>query len=350
MERALLPGREGTWQQRAQILLRARDGFIDVPVEYNVDLRRAAVGLEPIRATVRRAPVNAHLNLTAHERIADVPGEELDVEATMIELMRAVSDGVDAFEVKTKPVAAQVTLADLDAVDVTKEVASFETKFAVWGVGRARGTNIALAAKTIDGLVLMPGQAFSFNEVVGRRTLERGYVWAPVIVGDELRPGVGGGICQVASTLYASALFGAMQITERWAHGRPSSYTRMGLDATVSYPSKDLRFVNSLPYPVILHVFVPKTGLVRAEVLRRNAGGQGRVSLRRSAHGRVRPAHHGQALVRAWSRRPQAEGHSRLLRRVHGRDRLRQRARGQAVLLLRVSSDSGDLLGSAWNR
>ena len=267
MDNALRPGREGTWRQRAKALRLARDGFIDVPLAYTVDLRRAAAGLESIRGAVRRPPVNAHLNLTAHERIADVPGEELDVQATMADVMKGVNEGIDAFEVATKLLPAQVSLSDLDAVDVTKEAASFETKFALWGVGRNRGTNIALAAKTIDGMVLMPGQSFSFNEVVGRRTLERGYVWAPVIVGDELRPGVGGGICQVASTLYASALYGAMQITERWAHGRPSSYTRLGLDATVSYPSKDLRFVNSLPYPVILHVFLPKSGVVRAEVL-----------------------------------------------------------------------------------
>ena len=87
--------------------------------------------------------------------------------------------------------------------------------------------------------------------------------------------------------------FGAMRIAERWAHGRPSGYTRMGLDATVSYPSKDLRFVNSLPYPVILHVFVPKTGLVRAEVLGGTPVAKVEYRYGMASHGRVRSAHHG---------------------------------------------------------
>jgi len=267
MQAALLPGRWGDLSQRANALLLARYGYLDVPLAFSVDLRRADVGLRPIAQRVRREPSNAHLNLTAHERVSDIPGAELDVQATMLSVMQGMVDGQDVFFVHTRDVPAEVTLDDLNSVDVTKVAASFETKFSTRGVGGRRAQNIELAAKAIDGMVLKPGQAFSFNTVVGRRTLERGYTWAPVIVGDELRDGVGGGICQVASTLYASALYSAMQITERWAHGRPSSYTRMGLDATVSYPSKDLRFVNSLPYPVILHVFFPEKGLMRAEIL-----------------------------------------------------------------------------------
>jgi vancomycin resistance protein YoaR len=267
MDLALLPGRESNLAERARSLLLARTGYLDTPLVYTVDLRRAEVGLREIAEHVRRDPVNAHVNLTAHARIPDIPGAELDVPATVVSIMQGVFAGERSFLVRTRPVRADVTEDDLTSVDVTKVVATFETKFTLWGEGRGRSRNIELAAAAIDGTVLMPGQSFSFNTVVGRRTLDKGYVWAPVIVGDEMRPGVGGGICQVASTLYASALFGAMQITERWAHGRPSSYTRMGLDATVAYPSKDLRFVNSLPYPVILHLHFPEKGKLRAEVL-----------------------------------------------------------------------------------
>ncbi|MFW5740898.1 MAG: VanW family protein [Myxococcota bacterium] len=267
MDAALRPGRAGTLARRARLLLLARYGFVDVPVVYALDLRRAEVGLRSIADHVRRAPKDAYLDLRAHQRVSDVPGVELDVQATMLSVMRGVLEGRDAFPIRAQQVPAQVTLDDLDAVDVTKVAASFDTKFSRRGVGAKRAHNIELAARAIDGMVLKPGQSFSFNTVVGRRTLERGYTWAPVIVGDELRPGVGGGICQVASTLYAAALHAAMQITERWAHGRPSSYIRMGMDATVSYPSKDLRFVNNLPYPVILHVFFPEERVIRAEIL-----------------------------------------------------------------------------------
>jgi vancomycin resistance protein YoaR len=79
--------------------------------------------------------------------------------------------------------------------------------------------------------------------------------------------GYGGGTCQASTTLYAAALFGALDIVERQAHSRPSSYTKMGLDATVSYPLTDLRIKNSLPFPVIIHAFLPNPHTVRVEIL-----------------------------------------------------------------------------------
>lgn len=175
MEAALRPGREGTLRERARVLWRARQGYLDVPLVYSLDERRAEVGLRPVVQRVRREPVDAHLNLTAHQRVADVPGVKLDVEATMRSVMRGVVAGHDTFTIQTRDVPAEVTLADLSAVDVTKVAASFETRFSRRGVGARRTHNIELAAKAIDGMVLKPGQSFSFNTVVGKRTLERGY-------------------------------------------------------------------------------------------------------------------------------------------------------------------------------
>ena len=90
------------------------------------------------------------------------------------------------------------------------------------------------------------------------RTLERGFTWAPEIQGDEMTTGVGGGTCQVSTTLHIAALFGALEILERQGHSHPSAYAMMGLDATVSYPSTDLKFKNTLPFPVMIHAYLPK--------------------------------------------------------------------------------------------
>src|SRR5690606_15307022 len=98
--------------------------------------------------------------------------------------------------------------ADLTRVDVGRVVASFETTFSLWGSGAGRAVNIANAARKIDGIVLSPGEVFSFNERVGPRTQENGFTMAPEIQGDETVNGWGGGACQLASTLYAAALFG----------------------------------------------------------------------------------------------------------------------------------------------
>ena len=77
-------------------------------------------------------------------------------------------------------------------------------------------------------------------------------------MGDEMTTGVGGGTCQVSSTLHVAALFGALEILERQSHSRPSSYTQMGLDATVSFPTVDLKIRNSMPFAVMIHAFVPE--------------------------------------------------------------------------------------------
>ena len=267
VEAALAIGREASLLERARMLYHARQGFFDIPLRYTVDTQQANAELHNIAALVRKEPVDAYVNLTAHLRVEDIPGTELAVEATLASITQRVIEGERVIRIHTNSIPADVTIDDITRVDVTKLVSSSETTFSTWGDGRSRSRNIRLAAAAIDGTVLMPGQLFSFNTTVGKRTTANGYVLAPVINGDELEPGVGGGICQVASTLHASVLHAAMLVTERTAHSRPSSYTRLGLDATVSYPSKDLKFVNTLPYPVILHLHFPDKGRLRAEIL-----------------------------------------------------------------------------------
>ncbi|HUT78563.1 MAG TPA: VanW family protein, partial [Polyangia bacterium] len=106
---------------------------------------------------------------------------------------------------------------------------------------------------------------FSFNETLGDRTEARGFRYAPVIAGGALVEGMGGGTCQVASTLYAAAFFAGMVIVERQPHSRPSSYIKLGLDATVSYPDLDLKIKNPFDFPVVIHYAVNE-GSFRAEL------------------------------------------------------------------------------------
>jgi vancomycin resistance protein YoaR len=249
------------------VLLAAREGEIDVPLEFRVDHAKAEMYLAKLAPSVQKAPINARLDLMSHERINDVPGAELDVEATISRLEGLPHNEGDVLSLATRPVKAPFTSADIANVDVSKVLSAWETNFTLWGVGAARAVNIATAAKHIDGWVVAPGETFSFNQVVGPRTLEAGFAHAPEIVGDELEMGVGGGACQVASTMYAAALHGALEIVERHNHGRPSSYTKLGLDATVAYGKVDLQFRNTLPFPVILHAFLPKPTTVRVEIL-----------------------------------------------------------------------------------
>lgn len=115
-----------------------------------------------------------------------------------------------------------------------------------------RSHNIALAAQKINGLVLMPGEQFSFNGVVGKRSAQTGFKTAKVYQGGEIVDGIGGGICQVSTTLYNAVLYADLNIVYRTNHSMPVSYVPSGRDATVSYGSIDFKFSNNQGYPVKL--------------------------------------------------------------------------------------------------
>ncbi|WP_240527335.1 VanW family protein [Synechococcus sp. 65AY6Li] len=112
--------------------------------------------------------------------------------------------------------------------------------------------NIRQAVQSLDGVYIQPGAVFSFNQVVGPRTLERGYLPAPVFMMAETLDSVGGGICQVSSSLYNAALLAGLEVVERHPHYRQVESVPPGLDATVWYGLADLRLRNPFPWPVRL--------------------------------------------------------------------------------------------------
>lgn len=115
-----------------------------------------------------------------------------------------------------------------------------------------RNHNIELAVIALNGWIIEPGQTFSFNEVVGPATKEKGFLEAPVLRNKQLVLDVGGGICQVATTLYQAALRAELEIVQRSRHSRPVSYVPLGQDATVAYDLLDLKIRNNRDFPVIL--------------------------------------------------------------------------------------------------
>jgi vancomycin resistance protein YoaR len=115
-----------------------------------------------------------------------------------------------------------------------------------------RSHNIDLAAKAINNFVVFPGEIFSFNQVVGKRTKEKGYLLASVIVRGELSEGIGGGICQVSSTLFNAIDSAGLQIVQRYSHSRNVPYVQPGRDATVSWDGPDFLFKNQYNQPILI--------------------------------------------------------------------------------------------------
>jgi vancomycin resistance protein YoaR len=174
---------------------------------------------------------------------------------------QSVADGetLEAWLARQAPLAVDMVLPAApprvtrqDLASLTTELARFLTRFRAGERNRAH--NIRLAARAIDGVILLPGDVFSYNTVVGRRTRSRGYRMAPQIVDGELVPGVGGGVCQVSTTLYNAVLLADLEIVERRHHQIPVRYVPSGRDATVADGYLDLRFKNSLGRPVALNL------------------------------------------------------------------------------------------------
>ncbi|HWQ76041.1 MAG TPA: VanW family protein [Syntrophomonas sp.] len=130
------------------------------------------------------------------------------------------------------------------------EIASYTTRYNVNEVNRTH--NLTKATNGINGSIVPPGQVFSFNQTVGRRTMESGYKDAMVIVNGKFEPGLGGGICQVSSTLYNACLLAGVKITERHNHNLTVAYVPLGQDATVAYGIQDFKFKNDTTSPLYL--------------------------------------------------------------------------------------------------
>ncbi len=175
-------------------------------------------------------------------------GRKLDVTATMKRLQEQLQEGkVETLELVINE-SAQPTITDKDLVSITSILGSFTTYFD--GSNTSRAHNIHLASQKIHQTFIPAGGIFSFNQVVGERTAEAGYDDAPVFMGGRLVPGIGGGICQVSSTLFNTALLSGMDIVERDTHFAPVSYIPVGLDATVAWGYIDFQFKNPYSHPI----------------------------------------------------------------------------------------------------
>jgi len=175
----------------------------------------------------------------------EVSGVQLDVERLVSVVGKAV-EGDHTVELPLTTAAKHVP--DEALAKIKEVVASFSTHFPTYK--RTRCSNIKLAARIIDGTVLMPGEQFSFNGVVGRRTLRAGFKLAGIYKNGQHDTGIGGGICQVSTTLYNSALLANLPIRRRSNHSLPVAYVPLGQDATVDYGNLDLVFENTYATPI----------------------------------------------------------------------------------------------------
>lgn len=264
--------RDGSSFGRLERALQARRGMLSVDARFTFDRERARAVLAQLAPSVRRPAVNAELDVKNRRRVESQSGRALDLEGSLRAIEQAALAASPVVELKLLEIAPSVTTDMLADIDVSKVLASFETSFR--NKAGNRGVNIRKAVEYLDGTILAPGAVLSFNEVVGPREESRGFVWAPVIVNDEMEPGVGGGVCQVATTLHAAAVYGLLEIPQRRSHSRPSGYAPLGLDATVIDGQVDLKIRNPYDTALMVHAYLPTRTSVRVELLGRDPPGQ----------------------------------------------------------------------------
>jgi vancomycin resistance protein YoaR len=239
---------------------------LPMPLPFELDVDLAVSTLLSLKDKLDRPPENARILVAEKRVIPDLEGRYLDVDRTLLALGEALGQGELKVEAAFAKAPAKRRVAELKDVSFESVLGHFETRYSRAEAAEARTYNLRRAASRLDGTVLFPGEVFDFNETVGPRDEANGYKVATVIADGELADGIGGGTCQISGTLHGAAFFAGLEIVERYPHTRPSSYIKMGLDATVVYPTINFRFRNTHPFPVVLHETV-KDGVVHAEVL-----------------------------------------------------------------------------------
>lgn len=214
--------------------------------------------LDGLWKQTRLAPENPSVDLTSYQVIPGVHGYEFDL-AEAKQQFQNLAYGESA------PISLHYTdpeIADEDAYfqDI---LGHCETPH---GDNENRNGNLRKACGMLDGLVLQPGQELSYNEALGPRTKELGWLPAPAYSGTKLVDSPGGGICQVSSTLYLASVYSELTIVERRNHGYPVSYIPLGMDATVSWGFADLKIRNDSPMPVKIQA-EESDGYVRISIL-----------------------------------------------------------------------------------
>lgn len=232
---------------------------IDIPTE---QAKASNIDMDKIYSEIHTEPKDAYFEMNPYKIYPEVDGVDLKVS---VEEAKNIISSEEKQEYSldlniTKPAK---TINDLGTEAFPYLVSSFSTRYDASNTNRS--TNLAIAANKINGKVLMPGEEFSYNQVVGKRTVEEGYRDAAIYQDGKVVDGLAGGICQISSTLYNAVLLANLEVTERMNHSYTTSYVAAGRDATVVWGTKDFKFRNSRTYPIKIEASV-KNGVAEFKI------------------------------------------------------------------------------------
>lgn len=204
------------------------------------------IDIEKIYSEVKTEPQNATYTTNPFQLIPHKNGTDFDLEAAKELLKEEKEEYVIELIVKEP----EIKTNELGEEAFPDLLSTFSTKYDETNIPRTK--NLKLAMAKLDGVVVMPGEVFSYNKTLGKRTVEDGYQYANGFAGGKVVPMLAGGICQISSTLYDAVLYANLNIVERYNHMFQATYVEPGKDATVVYGSLDFKFENTRNYPIMI--------------------------------------------------------------------------------------------------
>ena len=217
--------------------------LIELPTQ-NVEPNK--ININKIHEEIYSEPQNAYLIKEPFE--LNVGSSGTDFAISLDEAQNLLNESKEEYIIPLKITPPEIGVADLGNDVFIHTLGSYSSTFNVSNYNRT--TNVNIASQKINNIILLPGETFSYNKVVGERTFENGFKEASVYTSSGVVNGLGGGICQVSSTLYNAVLEANLEIVERRNHRYAVSYVPLGRDATVAYGSIDFRFKNNRQYPI----------------------------------------------------------------------------------------------------
>lgn len=239
-------GREGNFFKRLKEIGKIKTG-IEVPLESFYESEKIENIVNNISQEINKKAVDAVPNFSNGE--IKVTEEIIGNKVLGDELYNKIDKNIyilSDIEIPVENISPRSTKAFLSRVNGV--IGEFYTSFK--GSSKGRIENIKLSSKSISNKLILPGEEFSYNNATGQRTAQAGYKEANIIIGGELTPGLGGGVCQTSTTMYNALLISDITILERHPHSIPASYVPFGQDAAVSYGHLDLRFRNDFDFPI----------------------------------------------------------------------------------------------------
>ncbi|MBO5135897.1 MAG: VanW family protein [Clostridia bacterium] len=251
--------REKALEEIERALVTKEEEKIELILE---DTSNTALDADEIFEELSKEPEDAYYEKVDGKII--VHSDKPKVDLYKADLVSAIKSDEKEVKIKVTSKRAEITKEDLEEKLFKDEISTYSSRYSESNVSRS--TNVKIATERINGIELMPGEVFSYDKTIGSRTTANGFKMAGVYINNKQELGIGGGICQVSSTLYAATLYANFEIVERVSHSLPVSYMPDGMDATISEGYIDFRFKNTSEYPVKI-IATATNGTMKVSIL-----------------------------------------------------------------------------------